>query len=46
MLIRPGEDGGESPSISFSLTWDVLGPFQIGTRGNKSHVSPSLIPNT
>ena len=23
-----------SPLLAFSDTWDVLGPFQIGTRGN------------
>ena len=23
-----------SPLLAFSKTWDVLGPFQIGTRGN------------
>ena len=26
--------GETSPLLTFSETWDVLGPFQIGTRGN------------
>ena len=45
MMIRHEHNGGECPSISFSSEWDVLGPFQIGTRGNISHVPSGLIPN-
>ena len=28
------QHGETSPLLTFSDAWDVLGPFQIGTRGN------------
>ncbi len=35
----------ERPLISFSTTWDILGPFQVGTRGEYLDLLPTLFLN-
>lgn len=32
-MVSLQDDGGRQPSIELSTDWEVLGPFQIGTRG-------------
>jgi hypothetical protein len=33
-------NGMEAPTLAFSGTWSLLGPFQIGTRGNYTPTLP------
>lgn len=41
MLIR-SQEGGAS-TLSFSNKWDILGPFQVGTRGKTAILA---VPNS
>lgn len=41
MVIK--QDGETSPLLTLSDTWDILGPFQIGTRGKVFDAGKGLI---
>ena len=41
MVIK--KHGEKSPLLTLSDTWDVLGPFQIGTRGNVLFTGKGLV---
>ena len=38
--IMPLQEQSDSPVISISNLWEVLGPFQIGTRGRSAFKVP------
>ena len=41
MVIK--QHGEKGPLLTFSDTWDVLGPFQVGTRGNVFYAGKGLV---